>query len=138
MILNIDVDSTRQDLNRNVDTLQKMCSLIHRNISTRKTEKYIFDGYDGQSVTILAGSGSVKQYRNNFVKRLAENFYNLKWIYDNCPVDKKHTVKKKLIEEFNIYEDTCMKIRNVYHDVPPYLNKIYEELKNILFYGGNV
>jgi len=129
MVLNIDVNSTRQDLNRNVDTLQEMCSLIHGNISARRTEEYIFDGYDGQSVTILAGSGSVRQYRNNFMKRLAENFYNLKWIYDNYPVDKKHTVKKKLIEEFNIYEDTYMKIRNVYDHVPLYLNNIYEAVK---------
>lgn len=115
-----------------------MCSLIHRNISTRKTEEYIFDGYDGQSVTILAGPGSVRQYRNNFMKRLAENFYNLKWKYDNCLGGKKHTVKKELIEEFKIYEDTYMKIRNVYDHVPPYLNNIYEELKNLLFYEGNV
>lgn len=138
MVLNIDVDSTRQDLNRNVDTLQEMCSLIHRNISTRKTEEYIFDGYDGQSVTILAGPGSVRQYRNNFMKRLAENFCNLKWKYDNCLSGKKHTVRKELIEEFKIYEDTYMKIRHVYRDVPAYLNNIYEELKNILFYGKNV
>jgi len=137
MILNIDIDSTREVLNRNVATLQEMCSLIHRNISTRKTEEYIFDGYDGKSVTILAGPGSVKQYRNNFMKRLAENFYNLKWSYDKCPNGKKHTAKKEIIEEFKIYEDIYVKIRNVYRDIPPYLNKIYEELKNILFYGEN-
>ena len=53
-------------------------------------------------------------------------------------IEEKHAKKEKLIEEFNIYEDTYIKIQKLYDGVPPYLNKIYEELKNILFYGRNV
>ena len=136
-ILDISIDSTTEELNGIVGKLQKICSLIHRNISTRKTEEYIFESYDGQSVTILTGSGSVKQYRGNFMKRLAENFYNLKYIYDTCPEGKKGAIEKTIIDEFKIYEDTYMKLRNVYPHVPAYLNGIYEELRNVLFSGEN-
>jgi len=136
-ILDIHVDSTREELNGIVEKLQKICSLMHRNISTRKTQEYIFEGYDGQSVTILTGTGSAKQYRDNFMKRLAENFCNLKWIYDNCLDEKKHEIEKELKEEFMIYEDTYMKIRNVYPYIPSYLDNIYEVLKDIFYSGGN-
>ena len=141
-ILDIDMDSTKEDLNKNVDELQKICSLIHRNISTRKTEEYIFDAYDGRSVTILAGSGSVQQYRNNFMKRLAENFYNLKWIYDsysnNYSREEVLKAKEALIEEFNVYEETYTKIRKIYSDIPSFLDNIYNELRRLLFYKDSV
>jgi len=84
LILTIKVDSTREDLGNCVDNLQQMCSFIHGNLSTAKNKEYIFTHYGEQELTILAGPGSVMQYRNNFMKRLAENFYNLNHC---CPVN---------------------------------------------------
>ncbi|MBT4483945.1 MAG: hypothetical protein HOC71_09745 [Candidatus Latescibacteria bacterium] len=125
-ILKVGVDSTKEELNKSVGELQKYCSFIHKYISTRKNEEYIFESYNGQSIRILAGPGSVNQYRNNFMMRLAENFYNLEYKY------KSNYDKKKIIEEFNIYEDTYKKILKVYDDVPSYLNIIYSKLKKVL------
>lgn len=95
-ILDINLNSTRKELKVCVYRLHKMCSLMHRNISTRKTEEYLFERYDSGLVDILAGKGSAKKFRKNFMKRLAENFYNLKWIYDNCPKKKKLFIEKNL------------------------------------------
>jgi hypothetical protein len=129
-LLSITIDSTREELNRNVDVLQEMCSLMQRNISTNKIQEYIFEGYDGHSFRILAGPGSAQTFRNNFVKRLAESFYNLSWIYTNNP----HT-KEAIIEEFNIYEATFINMKNLYPTSTEFLiaSKFYEELKKILF-----
>jgi hypothetical protein len=41
--------------------------------------------------------------------------------------------KERLIEEFNVHEETCMKIGKIYPYVPAFLGNIYNELKTILF-----
>lgn len=135
-VLDIELFSTRDELNVIVSEFQKICSLMHRNISTRDTKEYLFEKYDGQSVIIIAGSGSAEKYRDNFIKRLAENFHNLKWIYDNYPDKKKHEIKKNLIAEFKIYEDTYIGILSLYPSIPTYLKDIYEKLKNTLFHDS--
>jgi hypothetical protein len=131
-ILTIAVDSTREYLDSCVEGLQKICSFIHGNISTRKTEEYIFARYNEHSVAILAGPGSAKQYRNNFMKRLAENFFNLYFIYDSCPDQEKDLIKEDIINEFHIYEETYLKVKQLYDDVFPYPSGIYEKLKKII------
>jgi hypothetical protein len=128
-IVEIHAQSNREVLNNNVAELNRICSFIHGNISTRKTEEYLFEGYDGQSVTIIAGPYSAKKFRDNFMKRLAENFYNLRWIYENNQYKEKPGNLKALIEEFNIYEDTYMRILKIYPQIPAYLENIYRELK---------
>jgi hypothetical protein len=128
-VLTMAVDSSRKDLDACVEELQKICSFIHGNISTRKTEEYIFSQYNQQSVAIIAGSGSAKQYRTNFMKRLAENFYNLSWIYDNCPEDQKDTVRKMIVDEFQVYQDTYLKLQQLFQDIYPFPSKIYEECR---------
>ena len=41
--------------------------------------------------------------------------------------------KERLIEEFNVHEDTYMKIRKIRAYVPVFLGNIYNGLKTILF-----
>ena len=128
-ILDIKLDSTeKEERNGNVDKLQEMCSRIQRNISTRKIGEYLFESHDGQSYTILAGPDSDKHYRDNFMKRLAENFYNLQWRNEYYPDERKH-----IIEEFKIYEDVFLKIQKFYPEIHPYLKGRYERIKSILF-----
>lgn len=129
LILTINVNSTREELNDCVEKLQRICSFIHGNISTAKNEEYIFKHYDDQKVSILAGSGSAKKYRENFLKRLAENFYNLNWIYDSCPDHEKHLIKNDILMEFRIYEETYLKVKDLYSDIFPYPSEIYDHLK---------
>jgi len=136
-VLHMDINSTREDLNEVVSKLHQMCLLMHRNISTCTTKEYIFEGYDEHTVIILAGSNSAQHYRSNFIKRLAENFYNLEWIHNNLPEDDRDAVE--LLKEFKIYEDTYLGIRDLYPRlVPSYLKNIYEKLRNLLNTKGNI
>ena len=93
-ILDIKMD-IKEERNGYVDKLQEICSRIQRNISTRKIGEYLFESHDGQSYTILAGPDSYNNYRDNFMKRLTENFYNLQWGNNSYP-DKR----REIIEEF--------------------------------------
>jgi hypothetical protein len=68
------MDSDKADLAKTVGELRDLCSLIHRNISTVKMQEYIFEEYDRNSYSILAGFGSAKQFRNNFMKRMISKF----------------------------------------------------------------
>jgi hypothetical protein len=42
--------------------------------------------------------------------------------------------KERLIEEFNVHEDTYMKIRKIHPHVPAFLGNIFNGLKSMLFY----
>ena len=129
MVITIGIDSNRKELEGVVEELSTLCSLIHRNIATRKIQEYIFEEYDGRSYYILAGPDSVKQFRHNFMKRLAENFYNLEWLYSRCNGEKKEA----LIKEFRIYEETYLRIQETYPGVHGILISQYEKLKATLF-----
>ncbi len=132
-LMTIGINSDKEDLAKTVGELSDLCSLIHGNISTVKMQEYIFEEYDRDSYSILAGPGSAKQFRNNFMKRLAENFYNLEWLYNQCNDEQK----KELIKEFRIYEEAFLKIRKLYPNVHGVLIHQYERLKNIISNKGD-
>jgi len=50
-ILELGVDSEKEELEKGTSALHQMCRLMHANIATRRTEEYIFEGYDEGSVT---------------------------------------------------------------------------------------
>ena len=127
-LMAIGVDSNKEDLANIARELNELCSLIHRNIATVRMQEYIFEEFDRNSYSILAGPGSVKQFRNNFMKRLAENFYNLEWLYNQCNEEQK----KEIAEEFRIYEEVFLNIQKCYPLVHGTLIEQYERLKNIL------
>lgn len=126
-LITIGIDSTKKDLEETVGMLRNLCSLIHRNIATVKMQEYIFEEYNKNSYTILAGPGSVQQFRSNFMKRLAENFFNLEWLFNQC----NGKAKEELIREFEIYEETFFKIQKLY-PLDGILIRQYEKLKIIL------
>jgi len=150
-VLDMDINQTREDLRGVVSKLQEICSLMQGNISTSTMNEYIFEHYGGRTVTILAGPQSAKQFRDNFMKRLAENFHNLKWIYHQLSDD---VLKQSVLNEFKIYEDTYLKICrlrpyvicedahlevcNSYPSVPSYLEDIYKKLGHLLHTDGTV
>lgn len=127
-LITIGLDSTKKDLEGTVEVLRDLCSLIHRNIATAKIQEYIFEEYDKSSYSILAGPGSVKTFRSNFMKRLAENFYNLEWQYKQCNIEEK----EELIKEFKIYEETYLNIQKLY-SIDGILINLYEKLKRTVF-----
>ncbi len=137
-VLYMDISQTEEDLNEVVSKLQKMCELMQGNISTSTMHEYIFEHYGGCTATILAGPDSAERYRDNFIKRLAENFYNLKWILLRTD-PKDNAVLRERLKEFTIYEDTYLRIRDLYpRIVPLYLERIYETLKDWLNTEANI
>jgi hypothetical protein len=83
LVATLRVADDRRTLNSTVSTLLQICSRAHANISTRRLEEHVFNLDGNGRYQIVAGSGSYNYFRGNFLKRLAEVFYNLKWIVMN-------------------------------------------------------
>jgi hypothetical protein len=90
-VVELRVGFERDQLKPRVELLSQVCSIIHRNIASRRSQEFLFDLIDHgppvavKALRILAGPGSFKVFRDNFLKRLSEVFYNLEWIYLNQP-----------------------------------------------------
>lgn len=115
----------RDSLRPKVDQLNSICKRASSNIGTRRADEHIYEIAQGQRV-IVAGCASVKYFRNNFCKRLAEVFYNLKWIFDN----QRDTFR---IDEFRLYESLYHGLRKFPRE--PALDAVsvvYEQLKGAL------
>ena len=64
-------------------------------------------------------------YKENFLKRLAENFYNLQWIYYNRQTDFNP-------EEFKVYENYLFELEKIYSELPIWLKNIYFNVKGLI------
>ncbi len=132
-ITEVKADIEREELKTKVQTLCDVCSSIHKNIASRKSGEYVFEfkldePSCGMGVMVFAGSGSVKVFRDNFLKRLTEVFSNLKWIYQHYP-------EKFNEKEFRIYEQLFFQLKNLknlYGPLPVYLTTEYDSLKAII------
>jgi hypothetical protein len=106
--------------------LKEVASRIHGNIAAKTSGEYVFNvGADGRTPLIMAGSGSVQVFRENFRKRLAEVFFNFIWIANNphLPLD---------IDECRLYLQLYEDLRRRDGNLPPYLVHVAEELKRRL------
>lgn len=129
-IAEIEATVERQELEAIVDTLSEVCSTTHQNIASRKNAEFIFDiyGEDPPRAVIFAGQRSVQVFRENFLRRLAQVFNNLKWVYQNS--------QDEFVEdEFRIYEHTYRQLERLYGTLPPYLGGSYYALKALLESG---
>jgi hypothetical protein len=126
MISTLSVSMSPQALAEESQRLRKIATRIHENIAARTSCEYVFNvGYDGQSPAIVAGSGSIKVFRANFKKRLAEAFSNLSWIADNQPLDLD-------IDECQFYLQIYDNMRQRDNNLPLYLVCVADELKKQL------
>ena len=117
---------TPEDLSEESRRLKEVASRIHGNIASKTNQEYIFSvGADGQTPMIMAGSGSVQVFRDNFKKRLAEVFFNLIWIIDNLN-DQIDIDESRFYER--IYDDMCKRENNL----PAYLVQVAKQLKRRL------
>ena len=96
----------RDSLQSKVDRLNKICGRASTNIATRRTKEHIYDMGEGE-FSILAGCGSVKYFRDNFCKRLAEAFGNLDWILKNRSTEFNR-------DEFKLYESVYNNCESLY------------------------
>jgi hypothetical protein len=117
--------SDRETLSANRGKLTMLCSRMHRNISSWKLDEYIFTCDPPPSVSIFAGCGSVQRFRLNFYLRLAEAFFNMKWLYENQPKDFS-------VAEFEMYDRIYTDLLNNSREIPPILEKVYKELRGLI------
>ncbi len=73
----------------------------------------------------MAGPGSVKVFRQNVYKRLAEAFFNLEWLLSNRP-------KTFDAEEAKLYLDVVSRLRKHQGSLPSYLTRHERRLKTAM------
>jgi hypothetical protein len=93
--------------------------------SSLKEEHIYLDRLCERQSLIIAGSGSNKFFRSNFVDRLGEAFVNLHWIL--------HAKGYKFIpNEFTCLEETLNKVSKLGWPIPSYVLSRYQALKDDL------
>ena len=120
-ILTLSANDGHQDLVEKGRVLSQLCSRVHTNISSRKSNEYIFRLNASNQVMILAGPGSAETFRRNFLHRLAEVFYNLEWLLQNQPSDFRKA-------EFELHEHLYVNLRSLGYEMPDVLVRVYERL----------
>ena len=90
----------RDELRPKVAKLLNLCRRATANIGSRRAEEHIYHWPQG-AISIVAGPGSAQHFRNNLYKRLAEAFFNFKWILEAEP-DRFSLAEFKTYETFYI------------------------------------
>lgn len=122
-VLSISPNLSKEEIISINNKLTSICTQIQENISSRRNKEYIFKHIDSKLITIISGRGSASTFRNNFYMRLAEYFKNLNWILEF----RKKAFNRK---EFYIMEELLIKLKKIDQEIPPYVERIYLELKN--------
>lgn len=86
----------RENIRPNVEKLLATCRRATANIGSRRVDEHLYD-WPNEGITVHAGSGSAKHFRDNMLKRLAEAFANFRWILNSDP-------SMFNLDEFRIYE----------------------------------
>jgi len=123
-VTEIKATGSRDELKHKVEKISYLCSLMQRNISSKRNGEYIFRqrSDNTENIVIFAGSGSAKVFRQNFLSRLAEVFYNLDWLLQSVPEQFSR-------EEYIIYSNLYAQLNGHYEDLPSYLTGPYEKLR---------
>lgn len=125
----IEIDA-KYDYSKEPDKIKDLfsiCRLMQENISSIISKEFIFKRFDSNFVWIYTGSTSIRHFQDNFLKRLAEVFYNLSWAMKNDVLNEEF-VK----EQFEIYQKTYSDLTKLLKTMPEYVSKGYEELKELL------
>jgi hypothetical protein len=123
-LVDIKADVGAKELESKVEVLYEMCSLTYDNIASRRNGEYIFKIYGSEppQVVTFAGETSAQSFRENFLKRLAEVFHNLQWIYENNTDSFDE-------HELYIYELLYRNLMDLNVGVPAYVSKRFYDLK---------
>lgn len=122
LVIEIHANDDKDKIDQSINELLALCKHIHKNISSKTSEEYIFQQYGNSVVRIVAGPGSAQTFRENFLKRLAEVFYNMAWIYEKAP-------EHFSIDEFRLFEKLYFDIRQIGYGIPNYVSKGYDLVK---------
>ena len=107
-----------------INQLKDIVAKMQKNISSKKSNEYLFDFIDNTGVAVYAGSGSASTYKVNVCKRLCEAFFNIEYI-SNATMNLK-------VQEFRIYEQFFNSLQAEYGELPQYLVQIYNDVRTRL------
>jgi hypothetical protein len=121
LVCSINSVSSQSEIDEIVKKITKVSSMIQKNICGFKSGSYVYDYFTGNKA-IYAGPTSVKTYKENFILRLAELFYNLNWQFTN---------NNDIIREFKFHEKMFLEIKKLYPNEKSInlTENIYKELK---------
>jgi len=130
-VAEIRADSKVSDLQTTVTRLQALCERIQGNIATRRTQEHIYslDRIDRPHY-ILAGAGSAKVFRENVYKRVAEAYFNFRWIIENRPQDYDPN-------EVALYDEFFRQLKKQKRPLPKLLTRIHHRFHKYLQDHGN-
>ncbi len=123
LVIRMKVGEKDDEVDAKARQLLARCEEVLKNIATKTSHEYVF-GY-GPFKRIIAGPGSVAHFRENFMLRLAEGFYNLRFILD----DRRGEFSR---DEFSALEETFRKCRLLGYPRQDLVNMVYEDLHRAL------
>lgn len=126
-IIELEANINRAELIQKTDLLVDITSQIHGNLSNKRNGEYIFNLIQPNlaGLMIFAGPGSYNVFRENFVYRLAEVFYNLKWFY-SC---NRENFNK---DEYLLFKNLYHEMEITYKQLPDVIKFAYTELVKIV------
>jgi hypothetical protein len=126
-LMEIDASIEEEEQDEKVQILLDRCFMIQGNIASWRNSEHTYKVYGYEyPVWGVAGSGSARVFRENFLKRLAEVFHNLYWI-------KRSRPKQYSVEEFEMYREFYDRLKEHYPSLPPYIPEFIEpKLKALL------
>ena len=128
----------RNDLNNQVQKISKLSFMMQENISSKEKHENIYNlpTYLKYHMKIIASKDSVETFRKNFLDRLTEAYYNLKWIYENDRSkfnEKEFAILKEIfykLWELDLYKDILP--NHICTTIIQSLNSLIEEDKKIV------
>jgi len=99
-VVSLSADMSARQFDKARGKLEETCSAAHQNIAVRHSGESLYDCPRVSQKQMLAGKGSVRVFRQNFLERLAECIHNLYWLMINRP-------SWRVLEESLYFLDLC-------------------------------
>jgi hypothetical protein len=122
-VMRLEAKDDRGSLAEKAQALSQLCSRMLQNISSRRTQEYVFRLRDDR-VAIFAGPGSALTFRNNFYYRLAEVFYNFEWLH-RTGTDQFN------FEEYRVFERCYRELKNT-AEIPIVVEAAYKSVERLI------
>lgn len=128
------VEDSKSATDAGVAKLLDVSCRTRENIATRIAKENVYD-FLGTHAFLAAGEGSAKVFRHNFVKRLAEVFFNLDWMSQQDVTPEK---LEAITVEFRIFEKLYLELRQLDYPMSELVSERYKALASSLTGGPSL